>query len=91
VTLRDLRVGTHRLNLEIGDTSVTVEHAGGPQAILIAFRPASAPVATLDDTATMDIRGDSITADGTATATLRVGTTATIAVQNGVAQVQHLD
>jgi glycogen debranching enzyme len=88
VTLRDLRVGTHRLDLEIAPTTLRVEHISGPQPIAIGFRPAGASVAALDDPATMDIRSDSTMANGTTTATLRAGETATITVQNGVAHVQ---
>lgn len=91
VTLHDLRVGVHRLNLQIAPATLQVEHISGPQPIEIEFRPAGATVATLDDAATIDIRGDAITADGTTIVALRVGETATVTVANGVARVQRHD
>jgi hypothetical protein len=91
VTLRDLRVGAHRLNLEIGAATVTAEHVGGPQEILIGFLPAGAIVA--DQAGTGAVPSDAVVnaAQNMVHMTLRVGETAAVAVQNGVAHVQHRD
>jgi len=85
-TLHNLRVGTHRLNLEIASTTLRVEHISGSQPIEIGFRPAGTPVAELDGTDTMDA-SDITMADGIVIVTLPVGKGTTIVVNNGVAHV----
>jgi hypothetical protein len=83
VTLHNLRVGTHRLNLEIAPTTLRVEHVSGPQPIDIAFRPAGTTVAESNGTGTLDTPDVRTTADGTTMVALPVGET--IVVTNGVA------
>lgn len=48
VTLRDLRVGAHRLNITISPRALELDHVAGPQALTVTYAGASHSVAPAD-------------------------------------------